>query len=52
MLSATDTEKVGIFLNWQKSIEIKQMLEAIGHQQGVTPVKTDIAIAFHSLPIC
>ena len=43
--SAAEAETAGLFLNSQKVIEIKQMLEALGHPQAATPIKTDNATA-------
>ena len=39
--SAAEAETAGIFYNCQTAISIKQMLEALGHKQTATPVKTD-----------
>ena len=39
--SVAEAETAGLFLNCQKIIEIKQMLNALGHPQPATPVKTD-----------
>lgn len=43
--SAAEAETAGLFANCQKIIEIKHMLQALGHPQGTTPVKTDNATA-------
>ena len=43
--SAAEAETAGLFLNSQKVIEIKRMLQALGHPQAATPIKTDNATA-------
>ena len=43
--SAAEAETAGLFINCQKVIKIKQMLQALGHNQKATPVKTDNATA-------
>ena len=43
--SAAEAETAGLFLNCQKVIELKNMLEALGHPQEATPVKTNNATA-------
>ena len=39
--SSAEAETTGLFHNCQKVIEIKQMLQVLGHSQGAVPVKTD-----------
>ena len=43
--SAAEAETAGLFVNCQKILEIKYMLEALGHLQVAIPVKTDNATA-------
>ena len=43
--SAAEAETAGLFVNCQKILEIKYMLEALGHPQVAIPVKTDNATA-------
>ena len=39
--SATESETTEVFYNFQLSISIRCMLEALNHRQPVTPVKTE-----------
>ena len=41
MSSAAEAETGGIFSNCNFAIPIRYMLNALGHPQGPTPVKTD-----------
>ena len=43
--SAAEVETAGLFVNGQKVIKIQQMLNALGHPQTMTPIKTDNATA-------
>ena len=45
MTSAAEAKTAGLFINCQKVIEIKQMLQALRHNQMATLVKTDNATA-------
>ena len=40
-----EAETAGLFVNGQKVIEIKRILNALGHPQPMTPIKTDNATA-------
>ena len=43
--SAAEAETAGLFVNGQKAIELKRMLNTLGHPQKATPIKTDNAAA-------
>ena len=43
--SAAEAKTAGLFINGQKVIKIKRMLNALGHPQTMTPIKTDNATA-------
>ena len=43
--SATEAETVGLFHNGQTIIPIRQALQALGHVQSPTPLKTDNSTA-------
>ena len=43
--SAAEAETAGLFYNGQTTIELKNMLKALGHPQKAVPIKTDNATA-------
>lgn len=43
--SAAEAETTGLFFNCQTAINIRHMLEALGHPQPPTPIRTDNSIA-------
>ena len=45
VVSAAEAEIVGLFYNAQTNIHLRVMLEALGHPQPPTPIKTDNATA-------
>ena len=50
--SAAEAETAGLFHNYQKVIEIKQMLRVLGQLQGAVPVNTDNMTAASFDTIC
>ena len=54
MASAAEAETGGLFINAQKTISLRYILQQLGHDQPPTPIKTDntTALSFVNANIC